>query len=195
MPRRRLSLKFGECAFSVAAPKALNNLALHVCTAEYMILSSIYPVNFASYYSRVFLDPETGPQWPWMLFFLVSLSHSPSTKAFSFHDWSSSNFAHTILSTIAPCQIFNLSPELVYNKLLITKIALRRSQQQQQQQWQSIHDCPHGLGAYRLSLVMGQHVEIIAKYIGDTDIIWVRSFQDSSDSYAWLFLLYKVFIA
>ena len=65
------------------------------------------------------LDPETGLQWPrrlfLLLFFLVLLSDFPSTKAFSFHDRSSSNFAHR--------------------------------------------------------LVMGQRVKIIAKCIGDTDII------------------------
>ena len=37
---------------------------------------------------------------------------------------------------------------------------------------------------YRLGLVMGQHVEIFAKHIGDADII--ARFR--ADSYAWLVL-------
>ena len=42
-----------------------------------------------------FSDAETGLQWPRTLSFLLflSLSYFPSTKAFSFHDRSSSNFA------------------------------------------------------------------------------------------------------
>jgi len=64
------------------------------------------------------LDPETGPQWPrtllLFLFLGLLLSYFQSAKAFSFHNWSSLNFAHrlkTLFSTIAPCRIFQLSPK------------------------------------------------------------------------------------
>ena len=32
-----------------------------------------------------------------------------------------------------------------------------------------VHECVHGMRAYKLHLVMGQHIDIIA--IGETDII------------------------
>ena len=66
-----------------------------------------------------FLDPETGPQWPRTLFLFLCLflglllSYFQSTKAFSFQNRSSLNFAYrlnTIFSTVAPCRIFKLSP-------------------------------------------------------------------------------------
>ena len=66
----------------------------------------------------IFLYWETGPQAPPTLFFLLLflgllLSDFQCTKAFSFHNRSSLNCecrSVTILSTIAPCRIFNLSP-------------------------------------------------------------------------------------
>ena len=48
-----------------------------------------------------------------LLVVVVVLGVVISTKAFSFHNRSSSNFAYslvTTLSTIAPCRIFKLSP-------------------------------------------------------------------------------------
>ena len=69
--------------------------------------------------SILFLDPETGPQaLPTLLLFLgllfsdFQLSEFQSTKAFSFQNWPSLNFAYrlkTIFSTIAPWRIFKLS--------------------------------------------------------------------------------------
>ena len=64
----------------------------------------------------LFLDRETGSQWPltlFLFFFLgLLLSDLRSTKAFSFHNRSSSDFAYlvTIFSTIAPWRMFKLSP-------------------------------------------------------------------------------------
>jgi len=37
-------------------------------------------------------------------------------------------------------------------------------QQHLQQQRQCVHDWPNGQGAYKLGLVMGQHIDIIAIY-------------------------------
>jgi len=48
-----------------------------------------------------------------LLFFQLLLSDFRSTKTFSFHNRSSTNFAYrsaTIFSTIAPRRIFKLSP-------------------------------------------------------------------------------------
>ena len=39
-----------------------------------------------------------------------------------------------------------------------------RNQQQRQQQRRGVHDCRQGSGAYKLGLVMGQHVEIFTIY-------------------------------
>ena len=38
---------------------------------------------------------------------------------------------------------------------------VRRNQQQQRR---SVHDCRHGPGAYKLGLVMGEHIDIFAIY-------------------------------
>jgi len=64
---------------------------------------------------ETFFGPENGSQWPRMLFFLsffsVLLYDFPSTKAFSFHNRSSSKYAHILVprvSTIAASRIFNL---------------------------------------------------------------------------------------
>jgi len=61
------------------------------------------------------LDQETGPQAVWRFFFFLGLllTDFQCTKAFSFHNRSSLNSACTLvttLSAIAPCRIFNLSP-------------------------------------------------------------------------------------
>jgi len=47
---------------------------------------------------------------------------------------------------------------------LITFLTYAESQQQQQQQRQGVHDWPHGPDAYKLGLVIGQNVDIIAIY-------------------------------
>ena len=103
-----------------------------------------------------------------------------STKAFSFHNQSLSNFAYTLataLSTIPLCRIFKLSRnkltimstiplcrifKLSRNQLTIINFNHQLcpgSRNQQQQRW-GVHDCRHGPGVYKLGLVTGQHVEI-----------------------------------
>jgi len=65
---------------------------------------------------------------------MVWTGHSTSTKAFSFHNRSSLNFAHrlvTILSTIAPCRSFKLS---FFYLLLIINFQSANCLMQHQQQ-------------------------------------------------------------
>ena len=66
-------------------------------------------------HSRLMLDPETGgSQALRTLFFMgLLLSDFQSTKASSFQNRSSLNFAYrlkTLFSTIVPCRIFKFSP-------------------------------------------------------------------------------------
>jgi len=67
--------------------------------------------SFLSHHKIVFLDPETGPQWPRTLFLLLSDFRSP--KALSFLNWSSWNFSHILMTIFCiklPRRIFDLGP-------------------------------------------------------------------------------------
>jgi len=62
------------------------------------------------FFTHIFRPGSGSPSATSVVLLLVGVV---STKAFSFHNWSSSNFAYTlltVLSRIAPCRILKLNP-------------------------------------------------------------------------------------
>jgi len=109
---RRVQLRDSVKTHSYSLNLCLNIAA--VCNTTICYKSSKHQNECQFTHITLLLDPETGPQWTFfLLFFLVLISDFWSTKAFSFHNRSSSNFTYRLvamLSTVAPWRIFKLSP-------------------------------------------------------------------------------------
>ena len=109
----------GDRAFTVAGPRVWNTLPEQITTSQSLstfrqrLKTWLFRKSYPGIYiwTNIFRPGNGSPGTSNVVVDLLWVVGS--TKAFSFHNWSSSNFALrlvTTLSTFSPCRIFKVSP-------------------------------------------------------------------------------------